>query len=170
MSEMSINWREGSNPADIKARSEELALESQILRRNTKRSLEKDDFLQLFITQLIHQNPMEPLNNDQFISQMAQFTAIEQATNTASTVAKMLSAQEETNEILSMMFFHQAGSASRLMYETSSLIGRNVVAAIGSETPVSGRVVRVVLNEGAVEVHLHTGRIFGVADILEIAE
>jgi len=150
--------------------SVKLAQEANLNKRQVIRNLGKDDFLKLFMAQLIHQNPMEPLNNEQFVAQMAQFTAIEQATNTASTVAQMLGAQQETNEILSMMLYSQVGSTSKLMYESSSLIGRTVLAQSEGQSPVQSRVVRVVLNNGQVEVQLANGSFFYVHEILEIAE
>lgn len=45
-------------------------------------SLDKNAFLNLMVTQLKNQNPLEPMDNTQFISQMAQFSALEQAQNT----------------------------------------------------------------------------------------
>ena len=135
-----------------------------------KKTLDKDDFLQLFITQLVHQNPMEPINNDQFIAQMSQFTAVEQMTNTAATVAKMLTAQEETNELLSMMLYYQMGSVSKMLFESSSLIGLTVIAQKEGGQPMQGRVARVVLNGGDVEIELHNGMKFSMGDILEISQ
>ena len=43
--------------------------------------LGKDDFLKLMITQLRHQNPLEPMDNTEYISQMASFSALEQMNN-----------------------------------------------------------------------------------------
>jgi len=43
--------------------------------------LDKDAFLLLLITQMKHQDPLSPMDNTQFLSQMAQFTALEQMTN-----------------------------------------------------------------------------------------
>jgi flagellar basal-body rod modification protein FlgD len=43
----------------------------------------KDDFLKLLVGQLQHQDPMQPSDDNQFIGQMAQFSQLEQETNTA---------------------------------------------------------------------------------------
>jgi len=138
--------------------------------KTAKKTLDKDDFLQLFITQLVHQNPMEPLDNDQFIAQMSQFTAVEQMTNSAATLTKLLSAQEENNELLSMMLYSQMSSVSKLMYESSSLIGRTVIAVKEGGTPMQGRVVRVTLNGGDAQIEFANGASFSLGDIVQISE
>lgn len=43
--------------------------------------LGKDDFLRLLVTQLRNQDPLNPLDQNQFLSQTAQFTALEQLQN-----------------------------------------------------------------------------------------
>jgi flagellar basal-body rod modification protein FlgD len=45
--------------------------------------LGKDDFLKLMIAQLQAQNPLEPSNGTEYVSELAQFTQVEQATNLA---------------------------------------------------------------------------------------
>ena len=53
---------------------------NKIGKRNTG-VLGKDDFLQLLITQLQHQDPMNPSSDTDFIAQVAQFSSLEQMQN-----------------------------------------------------------------------------------------
>ncbi|MBN2811697.1 flagellar hook assembly protein FlgD [Treponema zuelzerae] len=87
--------------------------------RTAKTELGKDDFLQLLIAQLSHQDPTAPMEDTQFIAQMAQFTSLEQMTNMSSGFTRLTSLL--------------TGS------EAASAVGRNVDIEI-DDSKVSGQI------------------------------
>lgn len=52
--------------------------------------MNKDDFLKLFVAQLQNQDPLDPQDGTQFISQLAQLTQVEQAYNTNTNLQSVL--------------------------------------------------------------------------------
>jgi Flagellar hook capping protein. len=48
---------------------------------NPSSELGKDEYLQLLVTQLENQDPLNPMDDKEFIAQMAQFSALEQMLN-----------------------------------------------------------------------------------------
>ncbi|GAB6393140.1 MAG: flagellar hook assembly protein FlgD [Treponematales bacterium] len=88
-------------------------------------SLGKDDFLKILITQLSYQDPTAPMEDKEFISQMAQFTSLEQMSNMAADFSKMT------------RFFKSA--------EAAGALGKQVEIAI-NDASVSG-VVQAVTRE-----------------------
>ena len=75
----------------------------QAATRTGSSELGQDAFLQLLITQMKHQDPLNPMNNTEFLSQQAQFTQI-------SELQKLNKTLSSTNE----------------MMQASSLIGKQV--------------------------------------------
>ena len=41
-------------------------------------AITQEEFVRLFLTQLTYQDPLEPLDNSEFIAQLAQFSSVEQ--------------------------------------------------------------------------------------------
>lgn len=94
--------------------------------RSASNEMGKDEFLKILITQLTNQDPTEPMQDREFIAQMAQFSALEQMTN-------MSSQFERLGGIL------QSGQAV-------GLLGKDVDIAVGEQI-VSGKVTQVTGGE-----------------------
>ena len=58
--------------------------------------LGKDAFLQLLITQLQNQDPTNPMDDREFIAQMAQFSSLEQMQNMTKAMESLLVSQQQT--------------------------------------------------------------------------
>jgi flagellar basal-body rod modification protein FlgD len=58
-------------------------------------AISQNEFLQLLMTELKNQNPMSPNSSDpmSFVTELAQFTSLEQQTNTAQSASQIASAQ-----------------------------------------------------------------------------
>ena len=67
---------------------------SSLPRTDTKGSLGQDAFLKLLVAQMQHQDPMAPTDSSQMMSQMAQFTSVEQLANLAEGMTAMQNGQD----------------------------------------------------------------------------
>src|SRR3982751_6138635 len=56
------------------------ATPSQLDRTDTKGGMGEDAFMKLMLAQMQHQDPMAPTDSAQMMSQLAQFTSVEQLT------------------------------------------------------------------------------------------
>lgn len=62
-------------------------------------ALGKDEFLKILMAQLQNQDPMSPVEDKDFIAQMAQFTSLEQTVNMTAMIEKMVQAQTASQMI-----------------------------------------------------------------------
>ncbi|MFY4773890.1 flagellar hook assembly protein FlgD [Metabacillus sp. RGM 3146] len=60
--------------------------------------LGKDDFLKILMVQLQNQDPLNPMQDKDYIAQMATFSSLEQMTNMNSTMQQLVTA--ETSDVL----------------------------------------------------------------------
>jgi flagellar basal-body rod modification protein FlgD len=67
--------------------------------REIKKTLDKDDFLKIMITQMKHQDPTSPFKADEMAARMAQFTSVEQLQNVNQNLAKLQGAQRPLEQL-----------------------------------------------------------------------
>ena len=87
-------------------------------------ALGKDAFLQLLVTQLKNQNPLDPQDNTAFVAQLAQFSSLEGITTLNDTVNSL-----------------SGGLQSSQALQASSLVGRSVIVQTNEAyvDPASGK-------------------------------
>jgi flagellar basal-body rod modification protein FlgD len=66
---------------------------------NSSTEINKSDFLQLLVAQLKHQDPMNPVDNQQFITQLATFSSLEQLISINASVTELVGGSEKTGDI-----------------------------------------------------------------------
>lgn len=118
---------------EVKASNSDLYLPENRV-RETKKILDKDAFLLIMIEQLKHQDPSSPLDSDKFISQMAQFTTLEQMTN--------LNTQfKEMHELQQFNY-----GSSLIGYQVSINDQGEIVNGIVDKVLYAGKSVRLMVN------------------------
>jgi flagellar basal-body rod modification protein FlgD len=91
------HWSRGQAQREVDAFNK--TLRDPVTGRQAKSELDKDDFLTLLITQLQHQDPTAPMEDREFIAQMAQFSSLEQMTNMAGGFSKLSSLLASTEAV-----------------------------------------------------------------------
>jgi len=91
-------------------------------------SINQDDLFKILLTQLQYQDPLEPIDNQDFIAQLAQFTNLEQTR----------SINEKLDDVLLTQNSHQS----------ISLLERTVQVDLEGTTEV-GRVIAVSFDDGS---------------------
>lgn len=91
--------------------------------------LDKNDFLKLFVAQMVHQDPSKPMDNGEMMGQMASFSTLEQISNMAAA--------------------NEAVAASLHQGQAIGLIGRTVTWVDDAGAEHSGVVDKVSTRDGA---------------------
>lgn len=94
-----------------------------------------DALLKIILTQLTYQDPLKPMDNFQFVSQLAQFSQVQQG--------------QTANERL------QALTAMQATQQATGLLGKRVDIAAGAAT-LSGMVTAIALSNGTPGITIET--------------
>jgi flagellar basal-body rod modification protein FlgD len=118
------------------------------VKRNTGGTLGKDDFLKLLVGQLQHQDPMQPSDDQAWIGQMAQFSQLEQVSNTAETTQKIVDTLN-TNGTLSLIgrtvtYLDEAGASHTGAVETVDMAGGVASLTVGGVAGIDAGTVTQV--------------------------
>jgi flagellar basal-body rod modification protein FlgD len=101
-------------------------------------SLGKDDFLKILMTQLQNQDPLNPMQDQDFISQMATFSSLEQMTNLNTSMDNFVESAEQNQ-------FMQA----------SSMIGKTVTYLDDQDNEMTAVVQSVLFRDGSTSFQLN---------------
>jgi flagellar basal-body rod modification protein FlgD len=117
-----------------------------------------DEFLNLFVSQLKYQDPLSPMQGEEFLAQTAQFSSVEQLVNINKAMSSLSS---------ELGLFSRANAAS--------LLGRRVDALTddgeGEKVPVSGRVIQLGFgSSGDLVLGLEGGTSVPLADVVSVAD
>ena len=91
-------------------------------------SLGLDDFLKILMTQLTYQDPLKPLDNQEFIAQLAQFTSLQQSREVNQGIQQLLTIQSATQSV--------------------GLLGRTVQVRTANDNSVIGVATTLRFNNG----------------------
>jgi flagellar basal-body rod modification protein FlgD len=107
--------------------------------KTTNENMGKTEFLTLFTTQLQNQNPLDPVNNEAFVAQLAQFSQLEATTNMSASMESMVKSMK----------------SDRFM-NGANLIGKQVTAPMGNARFEAGSTISglISLPTGADSVNL----------------
>ncbi len=90
--------------------------------------LDFQSLLKIILTQLTYQDPLKPMDNFQFVSQLAQFSQLQQSQTLNDEITSLLAAQSAT--------------------QATTMLGRTVDLSASSTTATTGTVKAVSFNNG----------------------
>jgi len=97
-----------------------------------------DTFLQLLTTQLQNQDPLDPLDTDQFTEQLVEFASVEQQVDMNTNLQTLISLQQTSEATSAMQFL---GSSVTLSGNTATLSSSSPATwSISSPSPATGTV------------------------------
>lgn len=123
-------------PAAILAASAQQQASNQSTAATDAFGLGFEDLLKIVLTQLTYQDPLKPMENFEFVSQLAQFSQIQQT--------------QEMSGALQTLVTAQASS------QAASLLGKTVDIGAGASA-LTGEVIAVTFGQSGPTVTIETG-------------
>ena len=114
---------------------------SQAVSDAVKKTLGKDDFLKLLVTELQNQDPMQAMDNKEFVSQMAQFSSLEIMNNVSTAMANL------QGEIAKQ-------TQQSLLVQGTALIGKQVVGIDTNGENIQGAVDSIKWQNDELELQI----------------
>ncbi|HMK61491.1 MAG TPA: flagellar hook capping FlgD N-terminal domain-containing protein [Dissulfurispiraceae bacterium] len=111
---------------------------------NSTDGLGESDFLNLLITQLKNQDPLDPMKDTEFIAQLANFSSLQQMTSVNTNISSLLQQQNMSN--------------------ATSMLGKQVSTSDGK----SGIVSQVSMDNSTVSVYVGTNK-YSLSDITAVS-
>ena len=123
---------------------------------------DKNMFLKLMLKQMEYQDPTEPTSNEQWLSQMAQYSSLESAQNTQTAIEKLSSLVRDLSD---------AYSTSAGITQTLNLLGKEVTIIDPEdktgETKITGKVDEASFEKGVGAVTVN-GKAYPIAYITSV--
>lgn len=120
------------------------------------KELGQDEFLKLLVAQLKNQDPMSPMQDTDFIAQMAQFSALEQTSNMAKSIEKLTSTMT--------MLYSQS-----LLTQGAALIGKEAQAVDSTGAEITGIISSVSWQNNTLAIEIGDKE-FGMENIKAIRQ
>lgn len=130
---------------------------SSVSKRTPSSELGKDEFLKILMTQLQNQDPLSPLDDKDFVAQMATFSSLEQLMNMASSIDMLVQ-----NQFISpvVQYSHMIGKQVSYL-ETNDE---------GSKETVTSKVIAVSQKDGWAIFELANGEKIFADSILKVKQ
>lgn len=131
-----------------------------IPRSEPSSELGKDDFLNILMTQIQNQDPLSPMDDREFISQMATFSQLEQMMNMSESI-NLLVNNQMTSPVI--QYSHLIGRKVSY-YSIDGVTGE----VIEPKQIVKGEVIAISENNGFAVIELNNGQKIYTDEILRI--
>ena len=134
--------------------------------RTTGMKNDSNVFLTLMLKQLENQDPTEPMDNTQWLSQLAQYSSLEQMT-------QMNSGLENCAKYINAMYDDMMLNSE--ISQTLSMIGKDVTIQIPNETDpknptvVTGNVTEASFESGSGQIKVN-GNYYSIENVISIRE